>query len=92
MCISVFPPILCPLHSASNEPGPSEGLHWLKGTFFLSLLLLGRQAVGFYKALGDNFDCDRCHINKVLTCFRGIVMSNLHDNNVGSRLKKKNNN
>lgn len=47
-----------------DDPGPVHGFFPLKGSFFLPLLLVGGLALGFCKAPRDNFDCNKCYINK----------------------------
>lgn len=42
----------------------APGFLLLKESFFLPLLLVGGQALGFWKAMKHNFDHNRHHINK----------------------------
>lgn len=43
------------------EPGPTPCFSLLTTIFLLLLLLAGRRALGFWKASGDNCDCNRCY-------------------------------
>lgn len=65
----------CTQHAISRvppyEPDPAQGFLLLKGSFFLQLLLVGGQVLGFCKAASSNFVCKRFYINEdeLIVCF-----------------------